>query len=67
MKITLDIEDNRFKVFLNFVKTLDYVSVNTDVIPQCQKDKVARRIELIQKGEMPTRSWKEAQKAIFKK
>jgi hypothetical protein len=47
---------------------LDYVSINQeDAIPQWQQDEVNRRLQLIDKGEMKTRSWNEAKKDIFKK
>lgn len=68
MKITLDIQDSRFDTFLNFIKALDYVSINKDEgIAQWQQDEVNKRMELINKGEMKTRSWNEAKKDIFKK
>lgn len=68
MKITLDIQDSRFDTFLNFIKTLDYVSINQEEeIPQWQQDEVNKRLQLIDKGEMITRSWDEAKKDIFKK
>ena len=68
MKITLDIQDSRFDTFLSFIKTLDYVSIKQeDTIPQWQQDEVNRRLQLIDKGEMKTRSWEEAKKDIFKK
>jgi hypothetical protein len=68
MRITLDIQDNRFDTFLSFIKTLDYVSINKeDTIPQWQQDEVNKRLELINSGEMKTRSWNEAKKDIFKK
>ncbi len=68
MKITLDIQDSRFDTFLSFIKTLDYVSINQDnEIPHWQQDEVNRRLQLIDKGEMKTRSWDEAKKDIFKK
>lgn len=68
MKITLDIQDSRFDTFLSFIKTLDYVSIKQeDAIPQWQQDEVNRRLQLIDKGEMKTRSWDEAKKDIFKK
>jgi len=68
MKITLDIQDSRFDTFLSFIKTLDYVSIKQeDTIPQWQQDEVNRRLQLIDKGEMKTRSWNEAKNDIFKK
>jgi len=68
MKITLDIQDNKFDTFLRFIKTLDYVSINKeDAIPQWQQDEVNKRLKLINSGEMKTRSWEEAKKDVFKK
>jgi hypothetical protein len=68
MIITLDIQDNRLETFLSFIRTLDYVSIkNEDAIPQWQQDEVKRRLELVDKGEMNTRSWDEAKGDIFKK
>lgn len=69
MKITLDIQDNRFNTFLDFIKTLDYVSIKKeeDTIPQWQQDEVNKRLDLINTGEMKTRSWDEAKKDVFKR
>ncbi|MEQ8546335.1 MAG: addiction module protein [Cyclobacteriaceae bacterium] len=68
MKITLNIQDNRYETFLSFIKTLDYVSINKEeVIPQWQQDEVNKRLELIDSGEIKIRSWNEAKKDIFKK
>ena len=68
-QITLSIPDSKFKTFLEFIKTLEYVSINkaTEEIPEWQKNKVNERAELINRGEMKTRTWKEAEKDIFKK
>jgi hypothetical protein len=68
-QLILKIEESKFKAFLDFIKTLDYVSVSgeSETIPQWQQDEVNKRIELIEKGEMQTRRWKEAKKDIFKK
>ena len=68
MKITLDIRDNQFDTFLNFIKTLDYVSVHDEEnIPEWQQQEVNNRITAINNDKMKTRSWDEAQKEIFKK
>ncbi len=68
MKITLDIQESKFNTFLDFIKTLDYVSVKKeDTIPQWQQEEVNRRLQLIEKGEMKTRSWNEAKEDVFKK
>jgi hypothetical protein len=69
MKITLEIQDERFKTFMDFIQTLDYVSVKKDeeVLPKWQEEEVNRRLELIESGEMKTRDWEVAKKDIFKK
>lgn len=67
-QIILNIEESKFKAFLSFIKTLDYVSVcNEEAIPAWQQQEVNSRLQLIEKGEMKTRSWDEAKKDIFKK
>jgi len=67
-RITLNIEESKFKAFLSFIMTLDYVSVDKDeAIPQWQQDEVNKRLELIEKGEMKTRSWEEAKEDVFRK
>lgn len=49
MKITLDIQENKFSAFLAFIKTLDYVSVPDDSsIPQWQIDEVNQRLKDIE-------------------
>lgn len=66
-QLILNIEEGKFKAFLSFIKTLDYVSVSElGEIPQWQQDEVKRRMELLAKGEMDVRSWDEAKDEIFK-
>jgi hypothetical protein len=66
MKITLEIQEGRYDTFLNFIKTLDYVSIKKEEdIPQWQQDEVNKRLSLIEKGEMKTRSWEEAKTDLF--
>ena len=68
MKITLDIPENRYNNFLDLIKTLDYVYVKPkDTIPQWQMAEVEKRSQLIEKGEMKTRSCNEAKADVFKK
>ncbi len=68
-QITLNIDENKFKIFLNFIKTLEYVSVSDEeiTIPLEQQQEVEERLKLIQEGKMKTRSWNEAKKEIFKR
>jgi hypothetical protein len=68
MKIILEIKDNKFKTFLAFIKTLDYVSIyNQEDIPEWQTTEVKKRLDLIENGDMKTRDWEKAKKDIFKK
>jgi len=65
-QIILNIEESKFKAFMSFIKTLDYVSVsNEETIPAWQQEEVQKRMQLIEKGEMKTRSWDEAKKDVF--
>lgn len=67
MKITLDVQDNRYDTFISFIKTLDYVAIDPeDEIPQWQQDEVSKRLHLMENDHMKTRSWQEAKKDIFK-
>jgi hypothetical protein len=67
-QITLNIDETKFKAFLSFIKTLDYVSVSDEInIPLEQQQEVQRRLELVQEGKMKTRSWSEAKQDIFKR
>ncbi len=45
MKLTLDIKDSNYHTFLEFIKTLNYVSVSKDAIPEWQKEEVKNRLE----------------------
>jgi hypothetical protein len=67
-QITLNIDETKFKTFLSFIKTLDYVSVSDEInIPLEQQQEVQRRLELVKEGKMKTRSWSEAKQDVFKR
>ncbi len=67
-QITLNIPESKFKIFLDFIRGLDYVSIsNENDIPLDQQLEVNRRMDAIEKGEIRLRSWEEAEKDIFKK
>lgn len=67
-QITLNIDETKFKAFLEFIKTLDYVSVSDEInIPLEQQQEAQRRLKLVQEGKMKTRSWSEAKQDIFKR
>lgn len=67
-QITLNIDESKFKTFLSFIKTLDYVTVSDEIeIPFEQQQEVKRRLKLVKEGKMKTRSWGEAKEDIFKR
>ncbi|PWH86240.1 addiction module protein [Brumimicrobium oceani] len=67
-QITLNIDETKFKAFLSFIKTLDYVSVSDEIdIPIEQQQEAERRLKLVEEGKMKTRSWSEAKQDIFKR
>ncbi len=67
-QITLNIDETKFKAFISFIKTLDYVSVSDEIdIPIEQQQEVERRLKLVEEGKMKTRSWSEAKQDIFKR
>ncbi len=68
-QITLNIEESKFKAFLSFIKTLDYVSVSTEEseISLAQREEVLKRMKLMEEGKMTSRSWEEAKQDIFKR
>lgn len=65
-QVTLNIPDNKYQFFMELVKSLKFVKVDDSTIPQGQQDEVARRIDMVEEGEMKTRSWEEAKNDIFK-
>lgn len=67
-QITLNIDESKFKAFLSFIKTLDYVSVSDEIdVPKEQQVEAERRTKLVEEGKMSIRSWNEAKKDIFKR
>ena len=67
-QITLNIDETKFKAFISFIKTLDYVSVSDEIdIPIEQQQEVERRLKLVEEGKMKTRSWNQAKQDIFKR
>jgi len=49
MRITLEIKENRLSTFLAFIKTLDYVSISENEIPQWQINEVENRLADLEK------------------
>jgi hypothetical protein len=68
-QVTLNIEDDKLKTFMAFIKTLNYVSLDNkeDIIPQWQKDEVAKSIAEIDNGTAVVEDWDVTRKRLFKK
>lgn len=67
-QITLNIEDSKFKAFIDFIKTLDYVSVSREeTLPEWQQEEVTRRLEEHKKGNLETKNWDDVKKDTFRK
>jgi hypothetical protein len=59
-QVTLTIADNKFKAFLEFIKTLDYVTV--EEVEEKSLDELQnslKQIKLMQQGKVPKQSAKE--------
>lgn len=66
-QLTLHIDESKFKAFLDFIKTLDYVSVSDELtIPSTQQQEAEKRLKLVQDGKMKTRDWNEAKHDLFR-
>jgi hypothetical protein len=58
-----DLSNPKAKAFLEYIKTLDFVSMDDDIqIPQWQKDAVRQRIEDTKTEDC--NSWEEARKQL---
>ncbi|MBJ7429330.1 MAG: hypothetical protein JHD28_10305 [Bacteroidia bacterium] len=50
--------------FIEFINTLDYVSVET-IISDYQMEEVGARLQMLNDGEMKIRPWEDAKEYIF--
>jgi hypothetical protein len=66
-QLILNIDENKFKDFVSYLKTLNYVTINEeDEILLLQETEVLDRLLKIETGTMKTRPWSEAKEDIFK-
>jgi Asp-tRNA(Asn)/Glu-tRNA(Gln) amidotransferase C subunit len=66
MKITIDIEENQFNTFLQFIRTLDYVRVeNEEKLLDAQVLETRKRMDALERGEMEKKPWSEAKENLF--
>ena len=57
-QITLNIDDDKINVFLEYIKTLNYVSITTsEEIPQWQINEVMNVVHDIDAGYAKTEDW----------
>ncbi len=66
-QIILNIQDNRLDNFIEYINSLDYVSVSSVNISAEQQSEAESRLIQIENGKMKTRKWDEAKNYIFKK
>ena len=64
-RIVLNIEDDKLKTFMDFISTIEYVTLDTS-IPEWQMEEVNKRLQMLNDGDMKVRSWVEAKDDIFK-
>lgn len=64
-QLVLNIEDDKLNTFIEFINTLDYVSVET-TISDYQIEEVGARLQMLNDGEMKIRPWEDAKNDVFK-
>jgi hypothetical protein len=59
-QVTLNIADNKFNTFLEFIKTLDYVKVDeSEEIALKELQNSLKQVKLMQEGKLPKQSAQE--------
>jgi hypothetical protein len=59
-QLTLNIDDSKFKAFLEFIKTLDYVKVEEVGDPSLEElQNSLKQVKLMQEGKLPKQSAKD--------
>lgn len=67
-QVILNIEDDKLLAFMNFIKTLNYVSVEKESdLSNWQIQQLDLALEEHQNGEANYISWEEAKKDLFEK
>lgn len=60
-------EEESYEGFMTFLKSLDFVLIEGDAIPEWQQNEVAERKAAYEAGTLLRKKWKEAQSEIFKR
>lgn len=63
-QLVLNIEDDKLNTFIEFIKTLDYVSVEK-TISEYQMEEVGAWLQMLNDDEMKIRTWEDAKQKII--
>jgi hypothetical protein len=67
-QVILNVEDDKLKAFIEFIKTLNYVSLSkSDDIPLWQIEEATKSITQIDNGTAKTEDWSVVKKRLFDK
>jgi|AntRauTorckE6833_2_1112554.scaffolds.fasta_scaffold60429_2 nitrate reductase NapAB chaperone NapD len=67
-KLIVQVEDSKVDTLMEFLNTLDYVSVSqseSEAFESEKEEEIKNRLTMIESGSMKVRSWEDAKKDIF--
>lgn len=68
-RLILDVDEDRYNELVNYLKSLDYVSISTEDydVPEWQSDELKRRSQLIKDKKASYKSWESVKSNLKKK
>ena len=66
-QVVIHVDEESYEGFLTFLKSLDFVQIENEAIPEWQQNEVAERKAAYEAGTLLSKKWKEAQRDIFKR
>lgn len=66
-QLTINVPDDKIDFFIELFENLGITTTEDFDVPKWQVNEVQRRMDLMEKGEIKSRSWDKAKKDIFKK
>lgn len=66
-QLTINVPDDKIDFFIELFENLGITTTEDFDVPKWQVNEVQRRMDLMEKGEIKSRSWDEAKKDIFKR
>jgi len=66
-QVVLKVEDAEFDGFLTFLRTLDFVEIENQDVPEWQQSVVMDRQSAYNAGTLLSRKWETAKKDIFRR